>query len=97
MSITVRINRSVTVAFPPKATGSIMPHIDISLDPSLTSKQRPPCTKCDGQMMFTAIASGPAGVDARTFECVSCDYLEKVAVETDLMGWINSRWLRPPT
>jgi hypothetical protein len=48
-------------------------------------------------MMFTAIASGPAGVDARTFECVSCDYLEKVAVETDLMGWINSRWLRPPT
>jgi len=50
-----------------------MPHIDISLDPSLTSKQRPPCAKCDGQMMFTPIASGPAGVDARTFECVSCD------------------------
>jgi hypothetical protein len=25
----------------------------------------------------------------RTFECVSCDHLEKVAIKTDAMGWIT--------
>jgi hypothetical protein len=62
-----------SVAFPPHAKGSIMPRIDIPLDPSLNSIVRPPCAKCDGQMMFTGIVSGPEGVDIRTFECVSCD------------------------
>jgi hypothetical protein len=41
-------------------------------------------------MMFTGIASGPAGFDLRTFECVLCDYTEEVAVKTNMMGWINS-------
>jgi hypothetical protein len=78
-----------SVAFPPHAKGSIMPRIDIPLDPSLNSIVRPPCAKCDGQMMFTGIVSGPEGVDIRTFECVSCDHLEKVAIKTDAMGWIT--------
>jgi hypothetical protein len=47
-------------------------------------------------MMFTGIASGPAGFDLRTFECVLCDYTEEVAVKTNMMGWINSSELRPP-
>ena len=84
-------NRSViqSVAFPPHAKGSIMPRIDIPLDASLNSIVRPPCAKCDGQMMFTGIVSGPEGGDIRTFECVSCDHLEKVAIKTDAMGWIT--------
>ncbi len=48
-------------------------------------------------MMFTGIVSGATGVDIRTFECVSCDYLEKVVVEIDLTGWINFSVSRPPT
>lgn len=40
-------------------------------------------------MMFTGIVSGPEGVDIRTFECVSCDHLEKVAIKTDPTGWIT--------
>jgi hypothetical protein len=66
-----------------------MPYTDVPPDPSLNSIVRPPCAKCDGQMIFTGIISGPVGVDVRTFECVSCNYLEKVAIETDQMGWIR--------
>jgi hypothetical protein len=68
----------------------------ISFDPSLTVIERPPCPNCSGPMMFTGIASGPAGFDLRTFECVMCDYSEEVAVKTNMMGWINSSELRPP-
>jgi hypothetical protein len=67
----------------------------ISFDPSLTVIERPPCPNCRGPMMFTGIASGLAGFDVRTFECVMCNY-SKVAVDTHMMGWINSRELRPP-
>jgi hypothetical protein len=73
-----------------------MPQTLISLDPSITAIERPPCPKCHGPMMFTGIASGPAGYDLRTFECVMCDYTERVAVETNMMAWINSSGLRPP-
>jgi hypothetical protein len=66
-----------------------MPRTNIPLDPCLNSIVRPPCAKCDGHMMFTGIVSGPAGVDIRTFECVSCDHLEKIAIKTDAMGWIT--------
>ena len=65
------------------------PHIDPSL-------KRPLCPKCRGSMMFTYIPSGPAGFDLRTFECVMCSNIEKVDIETKMMGWINSSGLRPP-
>jgi hypothetical protein len=68
----------------------------VSFDPNLTVIERPPCLNCRGPMMFTDIASGPAGFDVRTFECVMCNYSEKVAVRINMMGWINSRELRPP-
>jgi len=47
-------------------------------------------------MMFTAMISGRPGFDIRTFECIACEYVEKVATGTSMMGWINSRELRPP-
>jgi hypothetical protein len=78
--------------------GSIMPNTDISLDPSLTAVERPPCTKCDEQMTFSILISGPPGFDIRTFKCTACDHIEKVVVvRTNMMKWINSTGLRPPT
>jgi hypothetical protein len=65
-------------------------------DPSLTVIERPACPNCHEPIMFTGIASGPAGFDLRTFECVMCNYTEEVAVPTNMMGWINSSELRPP-
>jgi hypothetical protein len=73
-----------------------MPHTDFSPDPSLTTIERPRCPKCEGQMMFTGMESGPPGFDIRTFACIACDYVEKVATGTKIMGWINSNGLRPP-
>jgi hypothetical protein len=73
-----------------------MPQTLIALDPSITAIERPSCPKCHGPM-FTGIASGPADYDSRTFECVMCPYIEKIAVETNMMGWINSSGLRRPT
>ena len=73
-----------------------MPHTEYTLDESLTAIERPHCPKCAGEMMFTGLTSGPPGFDIRTFECIACDYVEKVATGTTMMGWINSRGLRPP-
>ena len=58
--------------------------------------ERPPCTKCDEQMMFSVMISGPPGFDIRTFKCIACDHIEKVVVRTNMMNWINSSELRPP-
>jgi hypothetical protein len=87
------INTSVveSVAFPPNARGSIMPHTDISLDPSLNAIERPPCAKCDGQMMFTGMVAGPPGFDIRTFECVACDFVETVATGVKMIAWIGPK------
>jgi hypothetical protein len=74
-----------------------MPHANISLDPSLIAIERPPCAKCDGQMMLTGIVSGPPGFDIRTFECIACDFVETLAADRDIIAWVNSRGLRPPT
>jgi hypothetical protein len=46
--------------------------------------------------MFTGMEWGPPGFDIRTFECMACDYVEKVTTGTKMMGWINSKGLRPP-
>jgi hypothetical protein len=46
-------------------------------------------------MMFTSMVSAPPGFDIRTFECIASDYVETVAIGTKMMGWINSRGLRP--
>jgi hypothetical protein len=48
-------------------------------------------------MMFTGLESGAPGFDIRTFECMACDFIEKVIAGTEMMGWINSSGLRPPS
>ena len=73
-----------------------MAHTDFSLDDGLAAIERPPCPKCDGQMLFTGMVVGPRGFDIRSFECIACNYAEKVLVWTNMMGWINSSGLRPP-
>jgi hypothetical protein len=55
-----------------------MPHTDFSLDPSPCCNRAPRCPKCGKQMMFADSVSGPPGFDIRTFECIACDYVEKV-------------------
>jgi hypothetical protein len=79
--VTFRNDISVNESFaiPPNAKASLMPHTGIVFDPSLAAIERPPCKKCEGQMMFTGMASGSVGFDIRTFECIACDYIEKVA------------------
>jgi hypothetical protein len=47
--------------------------------------------------MLTGIVSGPPGFDIRTFECIACDFVETLAADRDIMAWVNSRGLRPPT
>jgi hypothetical protein len=74
-----------------------MPHAEFSLDCSLTLLERPPCPKCDGQMIFRGMVLGPPGFDLRTFECFACDYAETVVIGTNMMGWINSSGLRAPS
>jgi hypothetical protein len=74
-----------------------MPNTDISLDPGLAAVERPPGAKCDEPTMFSGMASGPPGFDIRTLEGIACDHIEKVAVKTNMMSWINSSGLRPPT
>jgi hypothetical protein len=73
-----------------------MAHTDFSLDDRLAAIERPPCPKCDGQMLFTGMVLGPPGFDLRSFECIACKYAENVLVGTNMMGWINSSGLRPP-
>jgi hypothetical protein len=73
-----------------------MTRADFSLDYSLAAIELPPCPKCDGQMLFTGMVVGPPGFDIRSFECIACNYAEKVLVWTNMMGWINSSGLRPP-
>lgn len=66
-------------------------------DPGPAGIERPPGLNRDGPVMFTAIASEPVDDDLRTLECVMCDYAKDVRVHKDMMGWINSRELRPPS
>jgi hypothetical protein len=66
-------------------------------DPVVAVTVHPACPNCRGSMMATGIASGPAGFELRSFECLMCDYAEEtVPVKTNMMGWINSRELRSP-
>ena len=61
------------------------------------------CPKCRGPMMLARINIRPGRLnfDLRAFECVKCDYVEKIMTATDPMksdtlGWLFGE-LRPPT
>jgi hypothetical protein len=67
------------------------------LDPVLAVTVRPAAPNCRGSMMPTGIASPPSSFDLRSFECLEGDHaVETVPVKANMMGWINSRELRPP-
>jgi hypothetical protein len=61
-----------------------------------------PCPKCQGPMMLARIMPGRLKFDLRTFECVSCDHVEKTLVaadpisSADALGWLLGE-LRSPT
>ena len=68
--------------------------------PSLTSIERPHCSKCRNRMNLARIMPGPKGYDLRNFECGKCDHIITVAVATDPMksrvaGWLAGD-LKPP-
>jgi hypothetical protein len=44
-------------------------------------------------MKLHAVTSGPTGFHQRTFACVSCEYLEKMAIATDLKKSGGVAWL----
>jgi hypothetical protein len=48
-------------------------------------------------MLFTEMVSGTPDSDIRTFECIAADCIEKLPIKIDVMSWINSSGLRPPT
>ena len=73
-----------------------MPNTDIPIDPGLTAIERSPCAKRNGQMTFAGMLSGPRSFVIRTLEGIACDYIERIAAETNVIGWIRSRELRPP-
>jgi ssDNA-binding Zn-finger/Zn-ribbon topoisomerase 1 len=63
--------------------------------------ESPECPKCQGPMMLSRIRPRRLNFDARTFECVKCDHVEKVLVATDpmhsdVLGWLLGE-LRSPT
>jgi hypothetical protein len=70
-----------------------------SSEPSLLPIERPRCPKCQGRMMLARIKHGPAHSDLRTFECPTCEHVEKRLVE-DPMNSGGARWqnssLTPP-
>jgi hypothetical protein len=52
-----------------------------SLEPNLTTDDRPSCSKGHGPMMLTDVTS-EAGQEIRTFTCSVCQCVEKVALKT---------------
>jgi RNase P subunit RPR2 len=58
---------------------SVLSHINVQM-------QRHACRKCHSHMMLARIASVSMGFDLRTFECLRCNHVREVMVETDAFG-----------
>jgi hypothetical protein len=60
-------------------------------EPSLLAIERPCCPKCQGRMMLARIEPGPNNSDLRTFECPTCERVQRVLVEDSMSagkpGW----------
>jgi uncharacterized protein YlaI len=61
---------------------------------------RPMCPTCKHRMALARISPGERGFEDRTFECSTCDRVEKISVavdplKTDALGWLAGE-LRPP-
>ncbi len=58
--------------------------------PSLTSIERPRCSRCTSRMMLARISPGPMTFEHRRFECPKCNYVLNQIVASDPM---QSAWL----
>ena len=63
--------------------------------------ERPMCPACKHRMRLARVAPLAKGVEERTFECSSCERVEKVSfpvdpMKTDAVGWLAGE-LRPPS
>ena len=59
------------------------------------------CPKCRTRMVLARIAPGPAGFELRTFDCSTCNHVEKIVIASDPtksgdVGWLVGE-LQPPT
>jgi hypothetical protein len=66
----------------------------------LVAIERLRCEKCHARMVLAHISPGPSGFEHRTFDCASCDHVEKIAIALDPMksgdvGWLVGE-LHPP-
>jgi hypothetical protein len=68
---------------------------------NLTSTiDRPMCPTCKHRLRLARISPGKHGYEERTFECVTCQRVEKLSfaidpVKTDAVGW-RAGQLKPP-
>jgi hypothetical protein len=66
----------------------------------LVAIERLRCPICHSRMMLARIAPGPSGFEHRSFDCLGCDHVEKIAIALDPMksgdvGWLVGE-LQPP-
>jgi len=59
------------------------------------------CPACKRRMRLARISPGAQGLEERTFECSTCERVEKVSfpmdpMKTDAVGWLAGE-LRPPS
>jgi hypothetical protein len=62
---------------------------------------RPMCPTCKHRLRLARISPGKRGYEERTFECSTCERVEKLSfpvdpMKTNAVGWLASE-LRPPT
>jgi uncharacterized protein YlaI len=62
--------------------------------------ERPMCPACKHRMALTGISPGARGSETRTFECSTCQRIEKISfpvdpLKTDAVGWLAGE-LKPP-
>jgi hypothetical protein len=63
--------------------------------------ERPMCPACKHRMRLARISPGARGFEERTFECSTCERVEKLSfpvdpMKTDAVGWLAGE-LRPPS
>ena len=63
--------------------------------------ERPSCPTCKHRMGLARVSPGARGFEERTFECSTCQRVEKVSFpidpqKTDALGWLAGE-LKPPS
>ncbi len=66
----------------PVRSVSMMTSPQITLTQDAAAIDQRPCPLCQAQMVLACIRPAGLGIDLRTFECIGCNYLERVRVQT---------------